>query len=185
MASTTRTATIAAAVAVILGLLAFSGVHIWQRRRRDAETHEMLMNLRWVADACITYSDWVDFDDPLTPGFPAAAPPTPALDRLGDEPYGPFPHDWTHPTWQALSFAIRVPHHYSYSFFSEGEGGEAVYSVSSYRKVDGDFVVHRRFGAIRREGCSNRVTRQLLATDQIPEDGLGRDDGSGELRQCF
>jgi hypothetical protein len=108
------------------------------------------MNVRRLYDQAIAYYH-VEHSDAtgrrLGPRFPESAPRTPAAVPCG-APRAPSAEDWSHPTWQALDFALWDAYYHVYQFDSEGVGSEARFTVSAFGDLDCDGVypTFLRFG---------------------------------------
>jgi hypothetical protein len=74
---------------------------------------------------------------PAPPAFPPAAPLTPAQVPRGVAVSDP-PGTWSHPSWQALHFALNVEHRFAYQWLSAGSGPQATFTARAVGDLDGD-----------------------------------------------
>ena len=135
-----------ASLPIAVGILAAVAVPAFMKYVRRSKTTEATLNLRKLSDSAQSYfhHEWYDrVGNRLTPHFPASAPPTPARPHCaagGEHGFQPRPEDWSHPTWQALNFAIDDPHNYQYSFTSDGEDIGATFVARAVGDLDCDGV---------------------------------------------
>jgi hypothetical protein len=87
---------------------------------------------------------------PQNPGpadqFPATVGPTPDPRTCCATPHAichPNPTLWTGATWQALGFALRKRHRWSYAFESSGSGAAATFTIVAQADLDCDQVYSR------------------------------------------
>ena len=115
--------------------------------------------------------------DQLAPGqksFPASVGPTPPLGTwcaMGEK-CEPNPEVWQHPTWQALDFAMRDPHYYSYEFKTGFRDGAATYTAlaSGDFDCDGVYSTYSLYGeAVDREVVDGEV---MSTGDIVKQDAL-------------
>lgn len=125
----------------IMSLLMLSGVDAYDSHY---ETEEALMNVRRLFDSSVSYYD-ADHTTPtgeiLVPQFPASVPLTPAEVPCYSEWVNY--EDWSHPTWEALNFALGrydELHHYSYQYDSSGTHIGATFTASAFGDLDCDGV---------------------------------------------
>lgn len=69
--------------------------------------------------------------------YPASVGLTPATVPRGERAVDPK-GTWDHPTWQALDFALMVPHSYSFAFASSNAKGSASFRSWAHGDLDGD-----------------------------------------------
>jgi type II secretory pathway pseudopilin PulG len=110
------------------------------RRSKAAEARQ---NLRRVATAARAYYE-AHRKARRRFTFPATTPWSPAADccKAGGK-CAPDAKTWSHPTWQALGFALADPHYYQYRFVAEGRGPKAHFTVEARGDLDCNGVVGR------------------------------------------
>lgn len=130
----------------VAGILAAVAIPAFMKYQRRSQTAEATMNVRKIFDNAVAAYDLSDYTPGGTPQ-PRRFPPTVALTparspcELGVDQLVPGPDTWSHPTWQALDFALTEPHHYRYEFISEGEGPDARFTVRAIGDLDCDGVL--------------------------------------------
>lgn len=142
-----------------VGVLAAVAVPAFMKYQRRAKTVEATINVRKLFDSAIsayTLSDLAPDGTPQPRRFPPTVALTPARSPcdLGADKLVPGPDTWSHPTWQALNFAIDDPHYYRYEFISEGQGRSARFTARALGDLDCDGVLStfERVGHIDEEG---------------------------------
>ena len=130
-----------AGITGILSVLVLSGVDAYDSY---SEQEEALQNLRRLYDSSISYYD-SDHATPdgyiIVPQFPTSVPLTPANVPCYSEWVNY--EDWSHPTWEALNFALGWQdelHHYSYQYDSSGTQIGATFTASAFGDLDCDGV---------------------------------------------
>ena len=137
----------AAILLAILVLVAYGYRYVTEYVKRS-KTTEATMQVRKLFDSSVSYYDAEH--QGATPRFPLSVGPTPSLDRIGPEPYGPDPTLWEHPTWRALNFSVDMPSYYAYQYDSAGERLGATFTATAFGDIDGDGVysVYCRVGEV-------------------------------------
>lgn len=142
-----------------IGILAAVAIPAFMKYTRRSKTSEATMNIRRLFDSAVSYyvmSSYAPDGTPRPGHFPPSAPLTPDAPHCGrdGEQYLPRPDDWSHPTWQALNFAINEPHYYRYEFISTGEGPSAMFTARALGDLncDGVLATFERIGTIDEEG---------------------------------
>lgn len=140
----------------VLGMAAAVAIPAFMRYQRRSRTLEATMNLRKLFDASIAYylDERADAQGTLLPKrFPASAPltpPTTACKGGSTALHVPDAKTWSHPTWQALGFAIDQPFLYQYEYISDGK----TFTLRAHGDLNCDGVVStfERVGRVTPEG---------------------------------
>lgn len=133
-----------------VGILAAVAIPAFMKYMKKSKTVEAAMLIKKMSDSARMHYVMPPMDDAtFTAGvsvphaFPASVGPTPPLGTccaMGGKCI-PTAETWQHPTWQALDFAMRDPHYYSYEFKTEtGDDGVASYTALAYGDLDCDGV---------------------------------------------
>jgi type II secretory pathway pseudopilin PulG len=125
-------------VVAITGVLAAVAIPAYVKYTRRSYTVEAAMNLRVMYDGAVSYYVGEHSDSSgaiLARQFPPSAPPTPTSIPAGLK-HTPVPTEFETPEWMALSFAVRDPYWYQYSFNSSNSG--TVGTMLAQGDLDGD-----------------------------------------------
>ena len=147
----------AVAFAVTFGILAAMAPSCLRsvRTSRSAEATENLDRLATaVRDHLSDPARKPLMPTPLTPPIVPRGAPT-------SDPAG----TWEHPTWQALSFQLDVPHWYAYQLEID-EGAQSV-KIIAHGDLDGDGVLSTYERQVRREGNAWVVSPALVVSADL------------------
>ena len=120
------------AVIAIVSILAAVAIPGYRRYVERSRTVESLIGISRIYLGAQTYfdRDHADSDGAILPAqYPQTVGATPSgVPGVGNR-YEPDHSDWTHPTWQAVNFAMATPHYFQYSFVRIVEEGEPSASI--------------------------------------------------------
>lgn len=148
-------------VSVALTLLAIT-VPPFLRMIHRARTVEAVDRLADLYRGSVAYYTGTRATESLVPvvaprQFPASVALAPATVPAGVRTLDPE-GTWRSATWQALGFALREPHYYSYQYDSEGLGSSAAFTARALGDLDGN-------------GSRSTFERTGHATDQLEIQG--------------
>lgn len=131
-----------------IGVLSAVAIPAFMKYIKKSKTAEGTQFLKKMSDAARVYYATPEIAgtslsaSPQTKSFPASVGPTPPLGTCCSmgEKCMPDAELWQHPTWQALDFAMRDPHYYSYEFKTENRNGVVSYTALAYGDLDCDGV---------------------------------------------
>lgn len=96
--------------------------------------------------------------------FPPSVSLTPATVPCGEDGAAVNSADWAQPTWEALHFTPRDPHHYSYQYDRQGtgEGGGFLVTAIGDLDCDGELATFQRGARAQSDGiiASDREVRE-------------------------
>ncbi len=115
----------------VSGVLAAVAIPAFMKYIKKSKTAEANQFLKKLSDAArMTLADGG--------GLPASVGPTPPIGACCGQSDKCMPDAqlWAHPSWQALNFAMKDPHYFSYEFVNKGTS----YEVKAYGDLDCDGV---------------------------------------------
>ncbi len=148
----------------VVGVLSAVAIPAFMKYMKKSKTAEASQFLKKMSDAARAHYA-------VNGSFPASVGPTPPKGSCcaSGEKCDPDPKAWQHKTWQALDFAMKDPHYYSYEFKSgTDKDGVKNFTASAYGDLDcdGDFSTFFLYG----EATANNDVR--TSGDVIKQDAL-------------